>query len=131
MNRDRDLKTRVLGQDQAFGALSAAINVARAGLREPEKPIGCYLFSGPTGVGKTEAARQLALSLGIALTRFDLSAYMARHSVSRLLGAPPGYVGFDPGGLPTAAADPHPPCVLLLAVPAQAHPDLLNTPLPV
>src|SRR3546814_4952469 len=114
MNRDRDLKTRVLGQDQAFGALSAAINVARAGLREPEKPIGCYLFSGPTGVGKTEAARQLALSLGIELTHFDMSEYMERHSVSRLIGAPPGYVGFVQGGLLTDAVDQHPHCVLLL-----------------
>src|SRR3546814_1675577 len=89
MNLDRDLKTMVFGQDQAIGALSAAIKLARAGLREPEKPIGCYLFSGPTGVGKTEAARQLALSLGIELTRFDMSEYMERHSVSRLIGAPP------------------------------------------
>src|SRR3546814_8891082 len=87
MNLDRDLKTMVFGQDQAIAALSAAIKLARAGLREPEKPIGCYLFSGPTGVGKTEVARQLALSLGIELTRFDMSEYMERHSVSRLIGA--------------------------------------------
>ncbi|MDX1401982.1 MAG: AAA family ATPase, partial [Kiloniellales bacterium] len=97
-NLERDLKTMVFGQDQAITALSSAIKLARAGLRDPEKPIGCYLFSGPTGVGKTEAARQLARSLGVELHRFDMSEYMERHSVSRLIGAPPGYVGFDQGG---------------------------------
>src|SRR3546814_13719635 len=96
---ERDLKTLVFGQDKAIDALSSAIKLARAGLREPEKPIGNYLFSGPTGVGKTEVARQLARILGIALTRFAMSEYMERHAVRRLLGAPPGYVGFDQGGL--------------------------------
>src|SRR3546814_5530638 len=109
-----------------MGAPSAAIKLARAGLRGPEKPIGCYLVSGPTGVGKTEAARQLALSLGIELTRFDMSEYMERHSVSRLIGAPPGYVGFDQGGLLTDAVDQHPHCVLLLDEIEKAHPDLFN-----
>ncbi len=123
---DRDLKTMVFGQDKAIGALSSAIKLARAGLREPDKPIGCYLFSGPTGVGKTEVARQLALSLGIELKRFDMSEYMERHSVSRLLGAPPGYVGFDQGGLLTDAIDQHPHCVLLLDEIEKAHPDLFN-----
>ena len=98
----------VFGQDQAIEALVAAIKLARAGLREPEKPIGSYLFSGPTGVGKTEVARQLARTLGIELTRFDMSEYMERHTVSRLIGAPPGYVGFDQGGLLTDAIDQHP-----------------------
>ncbi|MHA1571882.1 MAG: AAA family ATPase, partial [Alphaproteobacteria bacterium] len=106
--------------------LSSAIKLARAGLREPEKPIGSYLFSGPTGVGKTEVARQLALSLGIQLTRFDMSEYMERHSVSRLIGAPPGYVGFDQGGLLTDAIDQHPHSVLLLDEIEKAHPDLFN-----
>ncbi|MGE0745791.1 MAG: ATP-dependent Clp protease ATP-binding subunit ClpA [Rhodospirillales bacterium] len=123
---DRDLKTVVFGQDKAIEALAAAIKLARAGLREPEKPIGCYLFSGPTGVGKTEVARQLALTLGIELTRFDMSEYMERHSVSRLIGAPPGYVGFDQGGLLTDAVDQHPHCVLLLDEIEKAHPDLFN-----
>ncbi|MGE5516162.1 MAG: ATP-dependent Clp protease ATP-binding subunit ClpA [Bacteroidota bacterium] len=125
-NLERDLKTLVFGQDQAIEALSSAIKLARAGLREPEKPIGCYLFSGPTGVGKTEVARQLSKILGIELTRFDMSEYMERHSVSRLIGAPPGYVGFDQGGLLTDAIDQHPHCVLLLDEIEKAHPDLFN-----
>ncbi len=126
LNLDRDLKTMVFGQDQAIDALSSAIKLARAGLREPEKPIGSYLFSGPTGVGKTEVGRQLARSLGIKLTRFDMSEYMERHSVSRLIGAPPGYVGFDQGGLLTDAVDQHPHSVLLLDEIEKAHPDLFN-----
>ncbi|MDX2028493.1 MAG: ATP-dependent Clp protease ATP-binding subunit ClpA [Alphaproteobacteria bacterium] len=125
-NLDRDLKAMVYGQDTAIAALVAAIKLARAGLREPEKPIGSYLFSGPTGVGKTEVARQLAASLGIELKRFDMSEYMERHSVSRLIGAPPGYVGFDQGGLLTDAVDQHPHCVLLLDEIEKAHFDLYN-----
>jgi len=125
-NLDRDLKTVVFGQDAAIGSLSSAIKLARAGLREPEKPIGCYLFSGPTGVGKTEVARQLALTMGIELVRFDMSEYMERHSVSRLIGAPPGYVGFDQGGMLTDAIDQHPHAVLLLDEIEKAHPDLFN-----
>ena len=123
---DRDLKTMVFGQDKAIDALASAIKLARAGLREPEKPIGSYLFSGPTGVGKTEVARQLAHILGIELVRFDMSEYMERHSVSRLIGAPPGYVGFDQGGLLTDAIDQQPHCVLLLDEIEKAHPDLFN-----
>ena len=121
-----DLKRVVFGQDQAIDALSSAIKLSRAGLREPEKPIGCYLFSGPTGVGKTEVARQLASSLGVELLRFDMSEYMERHTVSRLIGAPPGYVGFDQGGLLTDGVDQHPYCVLLLDEVEKAHPDLFN-----
>ncbi|HSR70869.1 MAG TPA: ATP-dependent Clp protease ATP-binding subunit ClpA, partial [Kiloniellales bacterium] len=125
-NLERDLKTMVFGQNQAIDALAASIKLARAGLREPDKPIGSYLFSGPTGVGKTEVARQLAHSLGIELTRFDMSEYMERHSVSRLIGAPPGYVGFDQGGLLTDSIDQHPHSVLLLDEIEKAHPDLFN-----
>jgi ATP-dependent Clp protease ATP-binding subunit ClpA len=120
------LKRAVYGQDEAVAALASAIKLARAGLRDQEKPIGCYLFSGPTGVGKTEAARQLALSLGLELIRFDMSEYMERHTVSRLIGAPPGYVGFDQGGLLTDAIDQHPHSVLLLDEIEKAHPDLFN-----
>ncbi len=125
-NLDCDLKTMVYGQDEAIGALASSIKLARAGLREVEKPIGCYLFSGPTGVGKTEVARQLALTLGIELVRFDMSEYMERHTVSRLIGAPPGYVGFDQGGLLTDAIDQHPHAVLLLDEVEKAHPDLFS-----
>ena len=123
---ERDLKNMVFGQNAAIEALSAAIKLSRAGLRDAEKPIGNYLFSGPTGVGKTEVARQLAATLGIEITRFDMSEYMERHSVSRLIGAPPGYVGFDQGGLLTDAIDQHPHCVLLLDEIEKAHPDLFN-----
>jgi ATP-dependent Clp protease ATP-binding subunit ClpA len=123
---ERDLKTMVFGQDSAIEALSSAIKLARAGLRDPEKPIGSYLFSGPTGVGKTEVARQLARTLGIELLRFDMSEYMERHTISRLIGAPPGYVGFDQGGLLTDGVDQHPHCVLLLDEIEKAHPDLFN-----
>jgi ATP-dependent Clp protease ATP-binding subunit ClpA len=126
LNLERDLRTMVFGQDKAIEALSSAIKLARAGLRDSEKPIGNYLFSGPTGVGKTEAARQLSLTLGIELIRFDMSEYMERHTVSRLIGAPPGYVGFDQGGLLTDAIDQHPHAVLLLDEIEKAHPDLFN-----
>jgi ATP-dependent Clp protease ATP-binding subunit ClpA len=126
LNLQRDLRTMVFGQDKAIEALSSAIKLARAGLRDPEKPIGNYLFSGPTGVGKTEAARQLSMTLGIELIRFDMSEYMERHTVSRLIGAPPGYVGFDQGGLLTDAIDQHPHAVLLLDEIEKAHPDLFN-----
>jgi ATP-dependent Clp protease ATP-binding subunit ClpA len=125
-NLERDLKSMVFGQDKAIDALAAAIKLARAGLREPEKPIGNYLFCGPTGVGKTEVARQLASTMGIELVRFDMSEYMERHSISRLIGAPPGYVGFDQGGLLTDAIDQHPHAVLLLDEIEKAHPDLFN-----
>ena len=125
-NLDAELKRVVYGQDQAIEALSSAIKLARAGLREPEKPIGSYLFSGPTGVGKTEVARQLAAIMGVELIRFDMSEYMERHTVSRLIGAPPGYVGFDQGGLLTDAIDQHPHAVLLLDEIEKAHPDLFN-----
>ncbi len=123
---ERDLKNMVFGQDKAIEALAAAIKLARAGLREPEKPIGNYLFSGPTGVGKTEVARQLASVMGIELIRFDMSEYMERHSISRLIGAPPGYVGFDQGGMLTDAIDQHPHAVLLLDEIEKAHQDLYN-----
>jgi ATP-dependent Clp protease ATP-binding subunit ClpA len=123
---EADLKRVVFGQDRAIEMLASAIKLSRAGLREPTKPIGCYLFSGPTGVGKTEVARQLASIMGIPLTRFDMSEYMERHSVSRLIGAPPGYVGFDQGGLLTDAVDQNPHSVLLLDEIEKAHPDLFN-----
>jgi ATP-dependent Clp protease ATP-binding subunit ClpA len=125
-NLETTLKRVVYGQDKALEALSSAIKLARAGLREPEKPIGSYLFSGPTGVGKTEVARQLAASLGVPIHRFDMSEYMERHTVSRLIGAPPGYVGFDQGGLLTDNVDQTPHCVLLLDEIEKAHPDLFN-----
>src|SRR6201995_3997613 len=125
-NLERDLKSMVFGQDRAIEALAAAIKLARAGLREPEKPIGNYLFCGPTGGGKTEVARQLASTMGIELIRFDMSEYMERHSVSRLIGAPPGYVGFDQGGMLTDAIDQHQHSVLLLDEIEKAHPDLFN-----
>ena len=123
---DADLKRVVFGQDAAIDKVASAIKLSRAGLREPDKPIGCYLFSGPTGVGKTEVAKQLAAIMGIPLTRFDMSEYMERHSVSRLIGAPPGYVGFDQGGLLTDAVDQQPHSVLLLDEIEKAHPDLFN-----
>jgi ATP-dependent Clp protease ATP-binding subunit ClpA len=123
---DRDLKSVVFGQDAAIDALSAAIKMARSGLGKPEKPIGSFLFSGPTGVGKTEVAKQLAFILGIELIRFDMSEYMERHAVSRLIGAPPGYVGFDQGGLLTEAISKKPHAVLLLDEIEKAHPDVFN-----
>ena len=123
---ERDLKAVVFGQDKAISALAASIKMARSGLGRPDKPIGCFLFSGPTGVGKTEVARQLAFVLGIELLRFDMSEYMERHTVSRLIGAPPGYVGFDQGGLLTEAVAKQPHCVLLLDEIEKAHPDVYN-----
>ncbi len=123
---ERDLKTLVFDQDQAISILADSIKMARAGLREPEKPIGSYLFSGPTGVGKTEVARQLANTLGIELQRFDMSEYMERHAISRLIGTPPGYVGFEQGGLLTDAVDQNPHLVLLLDEIEKAHPDIFN-----
>ena len=123
---ERDLKRVVFGQDKAIEVLSSAMKLSRAGLRDPDKPIGSFLFSGPTGVGKTEVAKQLASILGIPMQRFDMSEYMERHSVSRLIGAPPGYVGFDQGGLLTDAIDQQPHCVLLLDEIEKAHPDLFN-----
>jgi ATP-dependent Clp protease ATP-binding subunit ClpA len=125
-NINKDLKRLVFGQDKAIEALASSIKLSRAGLREPEKPIGCYLFSGPTGVGKTEVAKQLAALMGVELLRFDMSEYMEKHTVSRLIGAPPGYVGFDQGGLLTDGVDQHPHCVLLLDEIEKAHPDLFN-----
>jgi len=123
---EKSLKRVVFGQDQAIEALASAIKLARAGLREPEKPIGNYLFAGPTGVGKTEVAKQLADTLGVELLRFDMSEYMEKHAVSRLIGAPPGYVGFDQGGMLTDGVDQHPHCVLLLDEMEKAHPDVYN-----
>ena len=121
-----DLQRAVFGQDQAIEQLATAMKLARAGLRDPNKPIGSYLFSGPTGVGKTEAAKQLAGTLGIEMLRFDMSEYMERHTVSRLIGAPPGYVGHDQGGLLTDAVDQHPHAVVLLDEIEKAHPDVYN-----
>ncbi|MCT4553933.1 MAG: ATP-dependent Clp protease ATP-binding subunit ClpA [Pelagimonas sp.] len=123
---EKTLKRVVFGQNNAIDALSSAIKLARAGLREPEKPIGNYLFAGPTGVGKTEVAKQLASTLGVELLRFDMSEYMEKHAVSRLIGAPPGYVGFDQGGQLTDGVDQHPHCVLLLDEIEKAHPDVYN-----
>jgi ATP-dependent Clp protease ATP-binding subunit ClpA len=125
-NLDRDLKATVFGQDKAIDALARAIKMSRSGLGNPQKPIGSFLFSGPTGVGKTEVARQLAYSMGMPLHRFDMSEYMERHAVSRLIGAPPGYVGFDQGGLLTEAISKQPHCVLLLDEIEKAHPDIFN-----
>jgi ATP-dependent Clp protease ATP-binding subunit ClpA len=125
-NLERDLKLVIFGQDEAVGALSDAIKMGRSGLADPERPVGCFLFAGPTGVGKTEVTRQLAQLLGIELVRFDMSEYMEGHTVSRLLGAPPGYVGFDHGGLLTDAVNKHPHCVLLLDEIEKAHPDVYN-----
>ncbi len=126
MSLDRDLKAVVFGQDNAIDALASAIKMARSGLGNPQKPIGSFLFSGPTGVGKTEVARQLAYTMGIELIRFDMSEYMERHAVSRLIGAPPGYVGFDQGGLLTEQIAKHPYAVLLLDEIEKAHPDIFN-----
>ena len=125
-NLDRDLKAVVFGQERAIDALAAAIKMSRSGLGNPQKPIGCFLFSGPTGVGKTEVARQLAYTMGVELIRFDMSEYMERHAVSRLIGAPPGYVGFDQGGLLTEQISKHPYSVLLLDEIEKAHPDIFN-----
>ena len=123
---DRDLKMLVFGQDEAIDSLSAAIKLSRAGLKAPDKPVGSFLFAGPTGVGKTEVARQLSKIMGIELVRFDMSEYMERHTVSRLIGAPPGYVGYDQGGLLTEAITKHPHCVLLLDEIEKAHPEVFN-----
>jgi ATP-dependent Clp protease ATP-binding subunit ClpA len=125
-NLERDLKTVVFGQDPAIEALAKAIKMSRSGLGSPQKPIGNFLFSGPTGVGKTEVARQLAYVLGVELIRFDMSEYMERHAVSRLIGAPPGYVGFDQGGLLTEAINKHPYAVVLLDEIEKAHPVIFN-----
>jgi ATP-dependent Clp protease ATP-binding subunit ClpA len=125
-NLEHSLKGAIYGQDESVAALTTAIKMSRAGLREPEKPIGSYLFSGPTGVGKTEVSRELAKQLGVELIRFDMSEYMERHAVSRLIGAPPGYVGYEQGGLLTDAIDQHPHCILLLDEIEKAHPDLFN-----
>lgn len=126
INLERDLKRVVFGQDEAITALASAIKLSRAGLKAPEKPVGCFMFAGPTGVGKTEVTRQLAKIMGIDLIRFDMSEYMERHTVSRLIGAPPGYVGYDQGGLLTDAINKQPHCVLLLDEIEKAHPDVFN-----
>src|SRR6185436_5415668 len=123
---ERDLKRVIFGQDRAIGALASAIKMARSGLGDDRKPVGSFLFAGPTGVGKTEVTRQLAIAMGIEFIRFDMSEYMERHTVSRLIGAPPGYVGFDQGGLLTEAIAKHPHCVLLLDEVEKAHPDVFN-----
>ncbi|MEK6613893.1 MAG: AAA family ATPase, partial [Candidatus Binatota bacterium] len=125
-NLERDLKLMVFGQDVAIETLASAIKLSRSGLAHPEKPIGCFLFSGPTGVGKTEVAKQLARILGVEFIRFDMSEYMEKHTVSRLIGAPPGYVGFDQGGLLTDGVNKNPYAVLLLDEVEKAHPDLFN-----
>jgi ATP-dependent Clp protease ATP-binding subunit ClpA len=125
-NLERNLKLVIFGQNPAIEALAAAIKLARAGLGDQRKPVGSYLFAGPTGVGKTEVTRQLALTMGIEFVRFDMSEYMERHTVSRLIGAPPGYVGFDQGGLLTEQIAKHPHCVLLLDEIEKAHPDVFN-----
>lgn len=123
---ERNLRMVIFGQDEAIATLSAAIKLSRSGLGNPDKPIGSFLFAGPTGVGKTEVTRQLAMQLGIELVRFDMSEYMEPHSVSRLIGAPPGYVGFDQGGLLTEKIVKTPHCVLLLDEIEKAHPDIFN-----
>ncbi len=125
-NLERNLKLTIFGQDKAIEALSAAIKMSRSGLGDQRKPVGSFLFSGPTGVGKTEVTRQLAIAMGVEFVRFDMSEYMERHTVSRLIGAPPGYVGFDQGGLLTEAIAKHPHCVLLLDEIEKAHPDVFN-----
>lgn len=125
-NLERDLKTLVFDQDSAIDTLTDAIKLSRAGLRDQDKPIGCYLFSGPTGVGKTEVAKQLSKTMGVELSRFDMSEYMERHSVARLIGSPPGYVGYEQGGLLTDKVDQHPHCILLLDEIEKAHPDIYN-----
>ena len=125
-NLERNLKLVIFGQDQAIESLVAAIKMARSGLGDQRKPVGSFLFAGPTGVGKTEVTRQLAIAMGIEFLRFDMSEYMERHTVSRLIGAPPGYVGFDQGGLLTEAIAKHPHCVLLLDEIEKAHPDVFN-----
>ena len=123
---ERDLKLTIFGQDPAIEALSAAIKMSRSGLNEDEKPVGSFLFAGPTGVGKTEVTRQLAMVMGVELIRFDMSEYMERHTVSRLIGAPPGYVGFDQGGLLTEAVTKNPHAVVLLDEIEKAHPEVFN-----
>ena len=125
-NLERNLKLVIFGQDKAIEPLAAAIKMARSGLGDQRKPVGSFLFAGPTGVGKTEVTRQLAIAMGVEFMRFDMSEYMERHTVSRLIGAPPGYVGFDQGGLLTEAIAKHPHCVLLLDEIEKAHPDVFN-----